>query len=123
MPLFRRSRKDVALSPAPGGYSEEDPEKVIFDRGTRLRVEANHWKMFCFVLAFIAGGAVWTRQPPPSVVKSYGIAADAGVSMSTIFDGPMIIENDGRSAKQVQLTAMARRRQKLDNTIAGVTDA
>jgi len=45
------------------------------------------------------------------------------VSMSTIFDGPMIIENDGRSAKQVQLTAMARRRQKLDNTIAGVTDA
>jgi hypothetical protein len=45
------------------------------------------------------------------------------VSMSTIFDGPMIIENDGRSARQVQLTAMARRRQELDNTIAGVTDA
>jgi hypothetical protein len=78
MPLFRRSRKQVALSTAPGGYSEEDPEKIIFDRGTRLRVETNHWKLFCFVLALIAGGAVWTRQPPPSVVKSYGIAADAG---------------------------------------------
>jgi len=78
MPLFRRSRKDIALSTAPGGYSEEDPEKIIFDRGTRLRVEANHWKTFCFVLAFIAAGAVWTRKPPPSVVKAYGIAADAG---------------------------------------------
>lgn len=43
--------------------------------------------------------------------------------MSTIFDGPMIVENDGRSARRVHLTAMARRRQQLDNTIAGVTDA
>ncbi|CAB3805157.1 hypothetical protein LMG28688_06127 [Paraburkholderia caffeinitolerans] len=78
MPFLRRSRKDIALSTAPGGYSEEDPEKVVFDRGTRLRVEANHWKLLCFVLAAVAGGAVWTRQPPPSVVKSYGISADAG---------------------------------------------
>lgn len=78
MSLFRRSKKQIALSTAPGGYSEEDPEKVIFDRGTRLRVEANHWKILCFVLAVVAGGAVWTRQPPPSVVKSYGIASDAG---------------------------------------------
>jgi type IV secretion system protein TrbF len=78
MPLFRRSRKDVALSTAPGGYSEEDPEKIIFDRGTRLRVEANHWKTFSFVLAIIAMGAIWTRQPPPSVVKAYGVSADAG---------------------------------------------
>ena len=38
MPFLRRSRKAVALSTAPGGYSEEDPEKIIFDRGTRLRV-------------------------------------------------------------------------------------
>ena len=45
------------------------------------------------------------------------------LSMSAIFDGPKIIENDGRSAGQVQLTAMARRRQKSDNTIACVTDA
>jgi hypothetical protein len=45
------------------------------------------------------------------------------MSMSTIFDGPMIVENDGRSARRVQLTAMARRRQELENTIAGVTDA
>ncbi|MEM5316040.1 type IV secretion system protein [Paraburkholderia sp. JHI869] len=78
MPFLRRSRRDVALSTAPGGYSEEDPEKIVFDRGTRLRVEANHWKLLCFVLTAIAGGAVWTRQPPPSVVKSYGISADAG---------------------------------------------
>lgn len=74
---FFRSKKQIALATAPGGYSEEDPEKIIFDRGTRLRVDANHWRMLCFVLAFIAGGAVWTRQPPPSVVKSYGVSSDA----------------------------------------------
>ncbi|MFM0046029.1 VirB8 family type IV secretion system protein [Paraburkholderia sediminicola] len=73
---FFRSKKQIALATAPGVYSEEDPELVIFDRGTRLRVEANHWKMLCFVLAFIAGGAVWTRQPPPSVVKAYGVSSD-----------------------------------------------
>ncbi|MFL9995223.1 type IV secretion system protein [Paraburkholderia sediminicola] len=73
---FFRSKKQIALATAPGGYSEEDPEGIIFDQGTRLRVEANHWKMLCFVLAFIAGGAVWTRQPPPSVVKSYGVSSD-----------------------------------------------
>jgi hypothetical protein len=73
---FFRSKKQIALATAPGVYSEEDPEKIIFDQGTRLRVEANHWKMLCFVLAFIAGGAVWTRQPPPSVVKSYGVSSD-----------------------------------------------
>ncbi|MFL9886740.1 type IV secretion system protein [Paraburkholderia agricolaris] len=73
---FFRSKKQIALATAPGVYSEEDPEKIIFDQGTRLRVDANHWKMLCFVLAFIAGGAVWTRQPPPSVVKSYGVSSD-----------------------------------------------
>ncbi len=78
MPFLRRSKKQVALSTAPGGYSEEDPEQIIFDGGTRLRVETNHWKIFAFALAVIAGGAVWTRQPPPSVVKAYGISADAG---------------------------------------------
>lgn len=65
--LFPRNKKQVALSPAPGHYSNDDPEKIIFDQGTRLRVEANHWKTFCFILAIIAGGAVYTRQPPPSV--------------------------------------------------------
>jgi len=76
MRLFR-SKKQVALSTAPGGYSEEDPEKIIFDMGARLRTEANHWKTFCFILAFVAGGAVYTRNPPPSVVKSYGVSSDA----------------------------------------------
>jgi hypothetical protein len=45
------------------------------------------------------------------------------LSMSTIFDGPMIIENDGRSTKQVQLTAMPRLHRELDNTIDGITGA
>jgi hypothetical protein len=76
MRLFR-SKKQIALAVAPGGYSEEDPEKIIFDNGARLRVEANHWKTFCFILAFIAGGAVYTRNPPPSEVKSYGVSSDA----------------------------------------------
>ncbi|WP_176060334.1 type IV secretion system protein [Paraburkholderia sp. BCC1876] len=75
---FLRTKKQIALSTAPGGYSNEDPEGIIFDRGTRLRVEANHWMLFSFVLAIVAAGAVWTRQPPPSVVKSYGVSSDAG---------------------------------------------
>jgi type IV secretion system protein TrbF len=77
MRLFR-NKKQIALSPLPGGYSEEDPEGVIFDMGTRLRVETNHWKIAFSVAAVIAAGAVWTRQPPPSVVKVVGVAADAG---------------------------------------------
>jgi hypothetical protein len=76
--LFRRSRKQIALSTAPGGYSQEDPEGIIFDRGTHLRVELNHQKILCFLLAANAGDAVWARQPPSSVVKSDGISADAG---------------------------------------------
>ncbi|MGU7771750.1 type IV secretion system protein [Burkholderia sp. MR1-5-21] len=76
--FFPRSKKQVALSPAPGFYSNEDPEQVIFDQSTRLRVEANHWKTFCFILAFVAGGAVYTRNPAPSVVKAYGVSSDAG---------------------------------------------
>ncbi|TDN59103.1 type IV secretion system protein [Paraburkholderia sp. BL10I2N1] len=77
MRLFR-SKKQIALSTAPGGYSKDDPEGLIFDSGTRLRVEANHWKVFCFILAFIAGGAVYTRNPAPSEVKAYGVSSDAG---------------------------------------------
>ncbi|HDR8948647.1 TPA: type IV secretion system protein [Burkholderia contaminans] len=76
--LFPRSKKQVALSPAPGFYSNEDPEQIIFDQSTRLRVEANHWKTFCFLLAIVAGGAVYTRNPAPSVVKAYGVSSDAG---------------------------------------------
>lgn len=76
MRLFR-SKKQVALSTAPGGYSEEDPEGLIFDMGARLRTEANHWKLFTFFLAFVAGGAVYTRTSPPSVVKAYGVSSDA----------------------------------------------
>jgi type IV secretion system protein VirB5 len=76
MRLFR-SKKQIALSTAPGGYSEEDPEGLIFDMGARLRTEANHWKLFAFFLAFVAGGAVYTRNPSPSVVKAYGVSSDA----------------------------------------------
>src|SRR5260370_42689437 len=71
MHLFR-NKKQVALSTAPGRYSEADPEKIIFDRGSRLVVEANHWKIFAFILAFVAGGAVYTRNPPPPGVQEYG---------------------------------------------------
>lgn len=74
---FFRSKKQIALSTAPGGYSSEDPEGIIFDMGARLRTEANHWKLFCFILVFVAGGAVYTRNPAPSVVKSYGVSSDA----------------------------------------------
>lgn len=73
---FFRSKKQIALSPNPGVYSEDDPEKIIFDNGTRLRVEANHWKTFCFILAVATVGAIYTREPAPSEVKSYGVAAD-----------------------------------------------
>lgn len=75
MRLFR-SKKQLALSPNPGVYSEDDPEKIIFDRGTRLRVEANHWRTFCFILVITTAGAIYTRQPAPSVVKAYGVSAD-----------------------------------------------
>ncbi|SDR54310.1 type IV secretion system protein VirB5 [Paraburkholderia fungorum] len=75
MRLFR-NKKQVALAVAPGGYSEDDPEKIIFDNGARLRVEANHWKTFCFILAVITAGAVYSRNPPPSVVKAYGVSSD-----------------------------------------------
>jgi type IV secretion system protein VirB5 len=66
-----RSKKQIALAVAPGGYSEDDPEKITFDNGARLRVEANHWKMFCLILVVIATGAVYSRNPPPSVVNAY----------------------------------------------------
>jgi len=76
MRIFR-SKKQFALSTAPGGYSQDDPEKIIFDMGARLRTEANHWKTFCFILGIVSVGAVYTRNPPPSVVKAYGVASDA----------------------------------------------
>jgi hypothetical protein len=64
------------LSP-PGMYSEDDPEKIIFDTRTRLKVETNHWKLFCGALVVITIIALATRQPPPSVVRAYGVAADS----------------------------------------------
>lgn len=77
MKLFKRSAKQVALSPAPGMYSEADPEKIIFDTKTRLQVEKNHWKLLCAALVLISLISLATRQPPPSVVRAYGVAADS----------------------------------------------
>ncbi len=57
-------------------YAEEDPSTVIFETSTRLKVESNRWILMSFVLAAIAGGAVWTRQPPPSVTRVVGVSAD-----------------------------------------------
>lgn len=77
MKFFKRSKQDIALAKAPGHYSEDDPEKIIFDVKTRLFVETNHWKIFAAVMAAVALIAVSTRNPPPSVVKAYGVSADA----------------------------------------------
>ncbi|MGF7191831.1 type IV secretion system protein VirB5 [Robbsia andropogonis] len=76
MPRLFRNKKKEALSPLPGKYSEDEPLQAIFDTSTRLRVEANHWKTFCFILVFVAGGAILTRNPAPSLVKVFGVSAD-----------------------------------------------
>src|ERR1700722_13431347 len=77
MRLFRNQRQ-AALASAPGMYAEEDPSKVIFETSTRLKLETNHWKIASFVVAVIAVGALWTRQPPPSVTRVVGVSADTG---------------------------------------------
>src|ERR1700710_2346837 len=77
MKLFGRSKKQVDLSPAPGMYADDDPQKIIFDNKTRLQVENNHWKLFCAALIVITGLSIATRQPAPSVVRAYGVSADA----------------------------------------------
>ena len=51
------------------------------------------------------------------------ISRSSWVSVSTKIDGPICNESEGRSGKQVQLTAMAVRHQGLVNAIAGVTVA
>ena len=73
---FFRNRRQAALSAAPGMYAEEDPAQVIFETSTRIKVESNRWMLIAFVCAVIAAGAVWTRQPPPSVTKVVGVSAD-----------------------------------------------
>ena len=71
-----RNKRQAALATAPGMYAEEDPSKVIFETSTRLKLESNRWMLIAFACAAIAAGAVWTRQPPPSVVRVVGVAAD-----------------------------------------------
>lgn len=73
-----RNKKQIALSSLPGMYAGDDPAQAIFEQSTRLHVEKNHWKALAFVLGVISVGAIWTRQPAPSVVKAYGVSADAG---------------------------------------------
>ncbi|BDC45297.1 type IV secretion system protein [Paraburkholderia terrae] len=75
MRIFRNKRQ-AALSTAPGMYAEEDPAQVIFETSTKLKVENNRWVLMAFACAAIAAGAVWTRQPPPSVTKVVGVSAD-----------------------------------------------
>ena len=75
MRIFRNKRQ-AALSTAPGMYAEEDPSKVIFETSTRLKVESNRWMLIAFACAAVAAGAVWTRQPPPSVTRVVGVSAD-----------------------------------------------
>jgi type IV secretion system protein VirB5 len=75
MRLFRNKRQ-AALSTAPGMYAEEDPSTVIFETSTKLKIEKNRWVLMSFVMGSIAAGAVWTRQPPPSVTRVVGVSAD-----------------------------------------------
>jgi type IV secretion system protein TrbF len=75
MRLFKNQRQ-AALATAPGMYAEEDPSKIIFETSTRLKLETNRWMLIAFASAAIAAGAVWTRQPPPSVVRVVGVSAD-----------------------------------------------
>lgn len=78
MPLFRKKSDQAnAVAVAPGMYAGESPEQVIFDRTTRLAVERNHWKVATLGLGCIALAAIMTREPPPSVVKTVGVSADA----------------------------------------------
>jgi type IV secretory pathway TrbF-like protein len=77
MRLFKNKRR-AALATAPGMYADEDPSKIIFETSTRLNIETNHWKLIAFVLGIVAAGAVWTRQPPPSVTRVVGVSADVG---------------------------------------------
>lgn len=55
--LFPRSKKQVALSPAPGHYSNEDPETIIFDQGTRPRIARARWQP-----PLRGGGRYWTEK-------------------------------------------------------------
>jgi type IV secretion system protein VirB5 len=76
MRLFKNKRQ-AALATAPGMYAEEeDPSKVIFEATTKLKLEANRWMLMAFLLGAVAAGAIWTRQPPPSVTRVVGVAAD-----------------------------------------------
>jgi hypothetical protein len=75
MRLFKNKRQ-AALATAPGMYAEEDPSRVIFETSTRLKLESNRWMLIAFACAAIAGGAVWTRNPPPSVVRVVGVSSD-----------------------------------------------
>lgn len=80
--LKKRSKQQLALAKAPGMYAEEDPDKafaqdqIVFNQRTRFSVEANHWKLVCVALLATTIVAIATRQPPPSIVKAYGVSAD-----------------------------------------------
>ncbi|MCK4118405.1 type IV secretion system protein [Ralstonia nicotianae] len=79
MRLFfsKKSEQAKVLSPLPGMYAGADVHQLVFDRTTRIQVDRNHWKVATLAVSLIALAAVATRQSPPSVVKSYGISADA----------------------------------------------
>ncbi|WP_059414574.1 type IV secretion system protein [Cupriavidus basilensis] len=78
MKLFsKKSDQTKAVAVAPGMYAGESPEKLIFDRTTRIVVDRNHWKIATFVAAVLALAAIMTREAPPSVVKVVGVSSDA----------------------------------------------
>lgn len=79
MPRFfsRKSEQKSALSPSPGMYAGQDPAQLIFDKGARITVERNHWKIAALIAGIVALAAVLTREPPAPVVRTYGVSADA----------------------------------------------
>lgn len=78
MRLFqRKTDQQKALSPLPGMYAGEDPAQLIFDRGARITVEKNHWKLATLIAGVVALAAVITREPPPPQIRAYGVSADA----------------------------------------------
>ena len=79
MGLFKSKKSEQAkvLSPHPGMYAEKSIAQAVFDQTTAVKVDRNHWKIAFLIASLTALVAVATREPAPSVVKSYGVSSDA----------------------------------------------
>lgn len=73
----KKSEQAKALSPLPGKFAGDPVAQALFDQTTAVKVDRNHWKIATLGVGLIAIIAVATREPPPSVVKAYGVSGDA----------------------------------------------